>query len=131
MMAIQIQHIKVHADARGYVFEPLDLENICIQKNVHIVISDPGVVRGNHYHMNGTETVAVMGHALVCIRKNHEIQNIKVPRDAVFRFIIPPKISHAFKNIDNQPNMLVCFNTLEYDTRHPDVIEDILISTLI
>jgi UDP-2-acetamido-2,6-beta-L-arabino-hexul-4-ose reductase len=128
MMAIKIHHLKVHADARGFVFEPLDLESIGIQKNVHIVISDPGVVRGNHYHMNGTETVAVMGRALVCIRENHETQNIKVPRNKVYRFIIPPKASHAFKNIDNQPNVLVCFNTHKHDSRHPDVVEDILIS---
>lgn len=128
MMEIQIHHINVHADARGYVFEPLNFETICIQKNVHIVISDPGVVRGNHYHMNGTETVTVTGRALVCIREKREIQKIKVPRNEVYRFIIPPKASHAFKNIDNQPNVLVCFNTHKHDSRHPDVVEDILIS---
>ena len=126
-MAIQIHHLEVHTDARGFVFEPLDLENIGFQKNVHIVISDPGVVRGNHYHMNGTETVAVTGYALVLIRENHEIQKIKVPRNEVYRFIIPPKTSHAFKNIGNQPNVLACFNTHRHDSRHPDVVEDILI----
>lgn len=79
-LAIQIHHLKVHADFRGIVFEPLEAESIGIQKNVHIVFKDPGMIRGNHYHTNGTETVAVKGRALVCIKKNRKIQNIKVPR---------------------------------------------------
>lgn len=37
------------------------------------------------------------------------------------------KTSHAFKNINNWPNMLVCFNTQKYNTHYPDVIQNILI----
>lgn len=128
-MAVQIDHLKVYADTRGFVFEPLDPEGIGTQKNAHIVISGPGVVRGNHYHLKGIETVVVIGHALVRIKENHEIKNIKVPPNEVCRFIIPPKVSHAFKNLSNQPNILVCFNTRVHDIRKPDVIEDILIPT--
>lgn len=126
-MAVQIDHLKIRADTRGFVFEPLDPEIIQLQKNVHIVISGPGVVRGNHYHLHGTETVAVTGRALVRIRGNREMQNIQVPANKVYRFIIPPRVSHAFKNIDDQPIILVCFNTHKHDIRNQAVIEDILI----
>lgn len=128
-MAIQFDHLKVHTDTRGFVFEPLDPEIIGAQKNVHIVISGPGVVRGNHYHLDGTETVAVTGRASVRIRENHEIRNIQVPPNKVYRFIIPPKISHAFKNIDDQDNILICFNTFKHNAQNPDVVQDILITT--
>jgi UDP-2-acetamido-2,6-beta-L-arabino-hexul-4-ose reductase len=42
------------------------------KKNAHIVISGPGVIRGNHYHKKGEETMAVMGPALVRVRDGNE-----------------------------------------------------------
>lgn len=81
-MVLQFDHLKVHVDIRGLVFEPLDPERIGIQKNVHIVINSPGAVRGNHYHLKGIETVAIKGRALVCIRENREIRNMKCQRIA-------------------------------------------------
>ena len=116
MMAAQIDHLKIQMDFRGIVFEPIDPENLRIQCNTHIVISRPGIVRGNHYHLIGVETVAVLGRALVRIKKNDDIQDVKVPPNTVCRFIIPPKVSHAFKNTDDQHNILVCFNSCKYDS---------------
>ena len=58
-MPVKIDRLTVHEDARGLVFEPLAPDLIAAQRNVHVVISGPGVVRGNHQHLKGTEIIAV------------------------------------------------------------------------
>jgi len=126
-MSVNVEEIKVHSDKRGFVFEPIAEDFLDKQHNVHIVISHPEAVRGNHYHINGTETIIVMGPALVRIKEAGKIRDISVPSKKAFRFIIPPMISHAIKNTASQANILAAFNTLAHDPANPDVVEDILI----
>jgi len=126
-MMVKIDPLKTHLDKRGVVFEPIDKEAIPAQQNCHAVISKPGVVRGNHYHLKGTETIAVAGPALFTFKEGDDIDNVEVPADQVYKFIIPPKVSHAIKNIGEQTNILVAFNTVLHDPQNPDVISDILI----
>ncbi len=127
IMSVIVEEIKIHSDMRGVVFEPVAEDSLCNQQNVHIVMSQPDAVRGNHYHISGTETIAVMGPALVRIKEKGKITDINVPARKAYRFIIPPMISHAIKNTGNQSNILAAFNTLAHDPTNPDVAEDILI----
>ena len=126
-MSVNVEEIKVHSDVRGFVFEPIAEGSLDTQRNTHIVISHPEAIRGNHYHINGTETIIVMGSALVRIKETGKIRDINVPSRKAFRFIIPPMISHAIKNTASQPNILAAFNTVAHDPANPDVVEDILI----
>lgn len=126
-MSLEIDSLTVHTDARGVVFEPLAADRIASQRNAHVVISQPGVVRGNHYHSRGTETIAVAGPALVRIKENDEIRDIEVPKKKVYRFTFPPNVPHAIKNTGDQLNILVAFNTCEHDPEDPDTIQKILI----
>jgi UDP-2-acetamido-2,6-beta-L-arabino-hexul-4-ose reductase len=126
-MSLIIDNLTVHSDNRGIVFEPIVEEALVQQRNAHVVISQPGAVRGNHYHISGTETMAVKGPALVRIREDNDTRDIEIPPENTYRFIIPPKISHAIKNTGDQPNILVAFNTLAHDPHNPDVVRDILI----
>ena len=128
-MSVEIDNILVHSDARGVVFEPLELEMIAAQRNTHVVISNPGVVRGNHYHHQGTETIAVVGPALVRIRQDGNLRDIVVPEEKVYRFTFPPKIPHAIKNTGDRVNILVAFNTCEHDPENPDTVQEILIES--
>jgi len=128
-MPFEIDRLPVHADARGVVFEPLEAEMIASQRNVHVVISRPGVVRGNHCHLHGTEIIAVMGPAQVRLREDGVLRDIEVPDQKVYRFILPPKVSHAIKNTGDRPNVLIAFNTCEHDPRDSDTIQDILIES--
>jgi len=127
-MSLEIVSLPLHTDARGVVFEVLAAEMIASQRNTHVVISQPGVVRGNHYHLKGTEIIAVMGPALVRIREDGRLRDVEVAAKKVYRFTFPPNMPHAIKNIGNQPNMLVAFNTLEHDPKNPDTVSDILIT---
>lgn len=127
-MPFEYDPLHIISDARGFVFEPLPVNALSYQKNAHLVISKPGVVRGNHYHVEGEETLAVMGPALVRIRVNDDIQDIRVPTGQAYRFIFPPGVSHAIQNLSNQPNVLVAFNTVAHDPQNPDTIRDVLIN---
>jgi len=78
-MPVHYEKLNVIRDARGAVFEPLPGDALPDKKNAHVVISGPGVIRGNHYHGNGEEAMAVMGPALVRVRDHAEIKEIDVP----------------------------------------------------
>jgi hypothetical protein len=77
--------------------------------------------------LRGRETIAVMGPALVRTRYHAKIGDTKVPEGEVYRFIFPPGVSHAIKNLSKQPNMLIAFNTVEHDPGNPDSIKDVLL----
>jgi UDP-2-acetamido-2,6-beta-L-arabino-hexul-4-ose reductase len=124
---IIIDELTVHSDDRGIVFEPIAENSLEQQHNAHVVVSQPGAVRGNHYHIYGTETISVKGPALLRIREENDTRDIEIPNARIFRFIIPPKVSHAIKNTDSQPNILVAFNTQTHDPKNPDVVRDVLL----
>jgi len=126
-MPVEIDNLTIHADARGVVFEPLEADRIGLQRNAHVVVSDPGVVRGNHYHLQGTEIIAVMGPSLVRIKEYGKLRDIEVPADVVYRFTFPPHVPHAFKNTGDRANILVAFNSCEHDPEKPDTVPEILI----
>lgn len=121
------QPIAVKSDKRGVVFEPIQAADFTALKNAHVVISNPGVVRGNHYHKVGREIIAVMGPALVCYQDGDRVREVKVPDKAVYRFDFLPGIAHALKNTGTQPNLLVAFNTVSHDPEHPDTVTEILV----
>ena len=125
-MKVKIEQLKIHDDNRGVVFEPTEDESIKLQKNCHVVVSKPGAIRGNHYHLSGTETLAVMGPALLRFKEGDEIVDFEVPFDQAYKFVIPPKVTHAIKNTGKQNNILIAFNTVQHDRNNPDVIKEIL-----
>lgn len=128
-MPVEIDRLTVHADVRGVVFEPLEADRITLQRNAHVVVSNPGVVRGNHYHRQGTEIIAVMGPSRVRIRENGELRDIEVPAEKVYRFTFPPRVPHAIRNTGDRASILVAFNTWEHDRNNPDTVPEVLIES--
>jgi UDP-2-acetamido-2,6-beta-L-arabino-hexul-4-ose reductase len=127
VVRVIIEEVSVHCDARGTVFEPLSAEALGSQRNVHVVITEPGAVRANHYHTRGIEVLTVYGPALVRCRQETEISDTLVAEKRVFRFTIPAGVSHAVLNTGHERNILVAFNTEIHDRSHPDVVSDALI----
>jgi dTDP-4-dehydrorhamnose 3,5-epimerase-like enzyme len=121
MRRVTITRIKVHADGRGAVFEPLEPQLLAGWRNVHAVISEPGAVRGNHRHLRGTELTAVYGEALVRYRDGEATREALVPEGEVWRFEFPPGVPHAFKNTGTRAFVLVSFNTELHNQAAPDV----------
>ena len=126
-MRVRIEQLEVHRDHRGYVYEPLDLEGLARQQNVHVVSTRPGGVRGNHYHRRGTELLTIVGPALVRFREEQEVQDLDIPAGEVFRFTIPPGVAHAIQNNGDQPNLIVAFNSEFHDRDRPDVVRAVVI----
>lgn len=127
MSAVLVEPVRCARDSRGFVFEPIGPELIPSQKNVHVVISEPGAIRGNHYHPLAIEIALVMGPALARFREQGKIWDATVPEGEVHRFTIPPGISHAFQNTGAKPIVLTAFNTVLYDPARPDLVRDVLI----
>jgi UDP-2-acetamido-2,6-beta-L-arabino-hexul-4-ose reductase len=126
-MPVQFQVLDTHADARGAVFEPLLPAELATQRNAHVVLTEPGHIRGNHYHPRGTEILAIVGPALIRFKEDGQIRDVNVPEKQAIRLTIPPGVAHAIKNTGTTINVLVGFNTVEHDPAQPDVVREVLI----
>ena len=96
------------------------------QENFHVVTSSPQAIRGNHYHRIGTETLIIMGPALVRIQENNDLRDIDIPDQSIYRLTMPPGVPHAVKHTGSESGVLLSFNTVGYDPKNPDVIRKVL-----
>ena len=116
-----MERLGIHADARGFVFEPLTGGELGAQRNCHVVINLPGAVRGNHQHALRTEILAVVGPALVRYREHGELKDVTVGENEAVRFVFPPGVPHAIRNTGEQPQVILSFNDQLHDPGRPDV----------
>jgi dTDP-4-dehydrorhamnose 3,5-epimerase-like enzyme len=126
-MQVQVEVLTIHRDQRGTVFEPLGEEGLGAQRNVHVVLSEAGEVRGNHYHRRGTEVLVVQGPALARFRESEELRDCQIPDGEVHRFVIPPGVAHAIRHEGERQGLLVGFNSHAHDPQHPDTVRDVLL----
>lgn len=126
---VVIETVPFFADARGWVIEPIGEQQLPAQRNCHVVLTEPGAVRGNHFHRHSSEIFVMMGPGLVRLREYGEIREVIVPAGQAMRFSVPPEVSHAMKNTGTRPMLLVAFNTAPHDPAHPDTHRDVLIDS--
>ncbi len=124
---VLIEELACHTDARGWVVEPLDETGLARHRNVHVVWTEPGAVRGNHYHQQSTETVLLVGPALVRWREAGALRERHVNAGQALRFTFPPGIPHAMQNTGDRPLILASFSTRPHDRNHPDTVREELI----
>jgi hypothetical protein len=79
-------------------------------------------------HLCGTETVAVLGPALLRFKEENDIYDFEVPSEQVYKFVIPPEVAHAIKNTGDRDNILVAFNTVAHHSKKPDVVSEVLMN---
>ena len=127
MSKVTIEMLRCSRDPRGFVFEPLEADSLPFQKNAHVVMTEPGAIRGNHYHREAAEITVVVGPALVRFREEGHVWDVQVLDGEAQRFIIPPGVSHAFQNVGNKPMLLAAFSTALFNATNPDVVRDQLI----
>jgi UDP-2-acetamido-2,6-beta-L-arabino-hexul-4-ose reductase len=126
---VTIEPVVGVADARGLVVEPFGPDILPLQRNVHLVLTEPGHVRGNHYHVRGKEITLALGPALFRYRDGPEVRDVVIPAGQSYRITIPPGIAHAIQNTGTGPSILLGFNTEPHDPARPDVVRDVLIET--
>jgi dTDP-4-dehydrorhamnose 3,5-epimerase-like enzyme len=112
---VRIETLETHRDARGSVFEPLNDAELALQKNVHVVLTEPAGVRGNHVHATAVEMSTVVGPCLVRLKEAGEIRDVEVPAGETWRFTIPPGVVHAYRNTGESVMVLVSFSTNVHD----------------
>lgn len=126
-MKVLIEPIELHTDQRGFVFEPLLAGQLRGQQNCHVVVTQPGSVRGNHYHRVGTEVLAVVGAWLIRYREDETIKELCLAEAAAVRMTLPPGVAHAFQYLGSGAGLLVAYSDLARDQALADVIRDVLI----
>ena len=70
-------------------------------ENIHYSYSEPGVVRGNHYHEHKIEWLCVtygVGRIVLEDNVTKERKELTVSGDSPVLVKIPPKIAHAIEN---------------------------------
>lgn len=124
---VVVEPIAYPRDPRGFVVEPLRPDEFAAQRNAHLVVTEPGAIRGNHYHRHGHEVALVLGPALVRYRDGDTVRDRVVAPGEAVRFVFPAGVAHAIQNPGPAPQVILSFNTEAHDPAHPDVVRDILI----
>ncbi|MFO1513331.1 MAG: cupin domain-containing protein [Verrucomicrobiota bacterium] len=124
-----IENVPFFADARGWVIEPIGEQQIPTQRNAHVALTEPGAIRGNHFHQHSTEVFVMMGPGLVRLREAGTVRDVNVLEGQAMRFTVPPGVSHAIKNTGTHPMLLMAFSTSPHDRANPDTHRDVLIAS--
>ena len=124
---VTVENVSFFSDARGWVIEPVSEALLAGQRNVHVVLSEPGAIRGNHYHERSTEIFVIIGPGHVRVREHGIVRDIPVPEGQAMRFTLPPGVAHAIQNTGSRPMVLMSFSTLPHDRAHPDTVPAVLI----
>lgn len=125
---VKIERLRRAQDHRGYVYEPLDVAGLSAQRNVHIVFTHPGEIRGNHFHHAGTEVATLCGPARVRIKSSSdELATHDIPEGETWRFTFPPGVTHSFQNTGTSMLVIVSFNTLPHDPSDPKTTRNVIL----
>ncbi|MGO8830751.1 MAG: cupin domain-containing protein [Steroidobacteraceae bacterium] len=116
--------MKTHRDVRGSLFEPLTDSELTAQKNVHVVLTRPNEVRGNHVHRTATEITSVVGPCLVRLKEADGVRDVVVPAGETWRFVIPPGVAHAYRNTGDELMVLISFSTHLHDPDGADTLRE-------
>lgn len=132
-MKVEIKELSIHHDERGWLTEILasddDSERI---KQIHFALSEPGAVRGNHYHENRTELICVTsgtGRILLEDTVTHERKELMVTGDAPVLVKIFPKTIHAIENVADVPMHLLVLVDERIDSDNSDTHKRLLSKT--
>jgi dTDP-4-dehydrorhamnose 3,5-epimerase-like enzyme len=126
-MSVNIETLRAFCDARGSLFEPLNESELARQKNVHVVLTQPGEVRGNHFHRHATEMTTLVGPCQVRLKDAEGLRDVAVPAGEVWRFTISPGVTHAFRNTGPAPMTMVSFSTQVHDAAGADTQRDVIL----
>jgi dTDP-4-dehydrorhamnose 3,5-epimerase-like enzyme len=121
---IKIINLTQKADNRGYLIELFRKEAMDIEGDVfgqvYIAMTNPGIVRGNHYHSRKVEWFAAIGGEPLLILENitTKVQHEFYLVEKAIR--IPPNFAHAFINTGNEPSLLIAYISESFNPDDPD-----------
>jgi dTDP-4-dehydrorhamnose 3,5-epimerase-like enzyme len=111
-----------HADGRGWVINPFDgMPRGSGISNCHIFSTAPGACRGNHFHEDRDECVAVLSGSLWATDLDTGRQ-IELSPDSAGLLVIAPGVPHVFENRGGGIAVAICFSTARLDSSSPGTI---------
>ena len=132
MGIIQVKEIEFYQDDRGWCIRPISDDDIKdgIISDIHMVSMKPGTIRGNHYHVNKTEHILIIGstcRVLVVDNNTKEREEKILENNEKDLFVIPPGVTHAIENIGNDVSYLFCFSRVKDGLKDSDVVNNKII----
>jgi dTDP-4-dehydrorhamnose 3,5-epimerase-like enzyme len=121
--SLLIKTLSVVRDSRGQVFEPLagDMAHAARWPNFHVATMEPGAVRGNHRHPQGTELIVLFGSdGSLVYEEGAARRKLSFDRGSALAVLIPPGVAHAIQNTGEGVLVLLCFQSRAYDPHDPD-----------
>ena len=95
---------------------------------MHVVLTQPNEIRGNHAHRTATETTSVVGPCLVRLKEDGlQPVTLHVPAGEIWRLTIPPGVVHAFRNTGDAAMVLVSFSTNLHDPTGVDTVRETIL----
>jgi len=132
MGIIQVKEIEFYQDDRGWCIKPISDDDIekGIISDIHMVSMKPGAIRGNHYHVNKTENILIIGsicRVLIVDNNTKEKEEKILENNERLLFVIPPDVTHAIENIGNEVSYLFCFSNVKGGLKNRDVVNNKII----
>ncbi|OHB89368.1 MAG: hypothetical protein A3D89_01440 [Planctomycetes bacterium RIFCSPHIGHO2_02_FULL_52_58] len=124
MKGIEIKDLKVLKDHRGWFVE-LFRKEFGIEKmaQVNLTVANPGMAKGNHYHLYKTEWYCVIKGRMKLVLKDMDsgkVSELTLGDDNLRIVKIPPRVIHGFKNTgEGDMYLLYCTDT-PFDPQDPD-----------
>jgi UDP-2-acetamido-2,6-beta-L-arabino-hexul-4-ose reductase len=116
-------------DERGYFSELIQAKYVPVQNAFGLVYisqaKNPGVTKGNHFHLRKTEWFCVIkGTAELYLKKTNgsEIMKVVMGEDNLKMVKVPPGIIHAFRNIGPGEMILLAYISEMFDPDDPDTV---------
>lgn len=122
--------LKRYSDNRGYLVENTDKTIVCDSQHFFISKSNPGVIRGNHYHKRKNEWFYLIQGKCKLITKNVKSgikKSIIIEEKNDIAVNIKPFVAHAFINIGNKEMVIFALVNEQHNQNDPDTYDYILI----
>jgi UDP-2-acetamido-2,6-beta-L-arabino-hexul-4-ose reductase len=115
---------EIHTDERGSLYEiPKALGTTFISR------SNPGVRRGDHYHLDKTEWFIVLsGEAILYTRVRNTGTEIHyaLHGSSPYWVEIEPEVVHAIENVGDTELILLVQSSTTFDKKYPDTYPEIV-----
>jgi dTDP-4-dehydrorhamnose 3,5-epimerase-like enzyme len=118
-MSLSIEPLERYEDERGWVSEVYSGELGPELQNIHLGTMEPGVVRGNHAHLESREWI-VFHQPLVHVRWREDDETIDAVTEEPSLVTLPENTPHAFKNESDDTVSFTAYRNTQYDEENPD-----------
>ena len=123
-----------YSQTRGWSFAPFKNSELIDSieadwTTFHLVSVEPGTIRGNHFHPQGTEWLFFCGSPLLLVWQESDSEKINQQRitDRHTFAVIPPGIKHAIKNVGAEVLVLVAFRSPSPASGEAETLPSLLI----